>query len=53
MNGEFERIRDRLVREWPNSYSPRLVYNAMLDLLAELARRDREEREAAQRSVGG
>jgi hypothetical protein len=51
VNGEFERILER----WTHGQrgDPYTSDDALEAVIRELARRDREEREAAERSVGG
>jgi hypothetical protein len=54
VNGEFERIRERLTANREAGITlGECAFDAVRDLLDELSRRDREEREAAERSVGG
>ena len=50
---EFEKIREHVLEGYYSDEGTGPLYDAMLDLLAELARRDREDSEMAERSVGG
>ena len=54
MNGKFERIRERLAANREAGITlGECAFDAVREVLDELARRDRDEREAAERSVGG